>query len=280
MNDFKIIADVGINHNGDINIAKQLIKGAKDAGVDLVKFQKRSIEKCYTKEELDKPRESPWGTTNRDQKLGLELSFEDYKEIDRYCKEIGIEWFASAWDVESIQFLEQFNLNYNKIASARLCHCGIIDHVAKQKKYTYISTGMAEIEEIGRVVNTFRHYDCPFELMHCYSVYPANPEDLNLSMIPKLKQIFGCKVGYSGHEVGLTPSIVAVALGANSIERHITLNRSMYGSDQAASVEVQGFERLVSMIKEARITIGNDNKKIDEKEAKVRSKLWRNYDVY
>jgi len=279
-----IIAEVGINHNGDIDIAKQLILGAKFAGVDAVKFQKRTIDKVYTKEELDKYRESPWGTTNREQKEGLELNENDYDEINILCRDLKIEWFASAWDLESVEFLKKYNLPYNKIPSARLGHLELIQKIAYQGKYTFISTGMSTYDEVDKVIDIFKKENCPFELMHCNSAYPANPKELNLLTIPELKERYHCKVGYSGHEVGLTPSIVAVALGATSIERHICLERSIYGSDQASSIEVQGFRRLVEMIREAEVTFGNGNiiwgnKIITSTEQKVREKLWRTEDV-
>jgi N-acetylneuraminate synthase len=274
-----IIAELGINHNGDVEIAKQLIDGAKWAGADIVKLQKRTINKVYTKEELDKPRESPWGTTNREQKEGLEFGEVDYDIIDRHCKHIGIEWFASPWDLESAIFLQKYSCKYNKVPSARLGHVDLLKYLAEQKKYTFISTGMSTLEEVATAAIIFQTYNCQFELMHCNSTYPAQPYDLNLLMIPKLAEIFGCNVGYSGHEVGLTPSIVAVALGATSIERHITLDRSMYGSDQASSIEVQGFKRLVDMIREAENSLGENIKKITKSELKVREKLWRTNDI-
>ena len=274
-----VIAEAGINHLGNIDLAKQLIKGAKESGADIIKFQKRCISKVYTKEELDKYRESPWGTTNREQKLRLEFSGEDYEEIDNYCKEVGIEWMASCWDLDSVKFIEQFDLNFNKIASARLGHLQLVEEIAKQGKYTFISTGMSTIEEIGTAINIFKKHDCSFELMHTYSVYPANTEDLNLIMIERLKKIFDCKVGYSCHSPGIIFPVLAVMLGATSIEKHITLNRTMYGSDQAASMELHGFKKMIEYIRDAEIAIGDGIKRIDDKEMKVREKLWRNIDV-
>ncbi|MBU4288995.1 MAG: N-acetylneuraminate synthase family protein [Proteobacteria bacterium] len=270
-----IIAEIGINHNGDINITKQLIDGAIFSGCDAVKFQKRTVEKVYSKEELDKPRESPWGTTNREQKLGLEFGKKEYDEIDSYCKEKGIHWFASAWDLDSQLFLRQYNCKYNKIASAMLTHRNLLEMVAEEGKYTFISTGMSTMEEIGAAVNIFRKYNCPFELMHCNSTYPMKDEDACLSMIPILREKFKCKVSYSGHEVGLIVSCAAVALGATSIERHITLAHEMYGSDQAASVEVMGFYRLTRYIRAIEVAIGNGVKVITEEEKKVKAKLRR-----
>ena len=268
-----VIAEIGINHNGDLEIAKKLIDGAIFAGCDAVKFQKRTIEKVYPKEELDKPRESPWGGTNRDQKYGLEFGKKEYDEIDKYCREKGIYWFASAWDLDSQKFLRQYDLKYNKIASAMLTHRELLEMVAEEKKYTFISTGMSTMEEIEKAVQIFKDAKCPFELMHTNSTYPMKDEDANLKMIPVLRERFGCKVGYSGHEVGLITSAAAVALGATSVERHITLDRAMYGSDQAASVEVMGFYRLVNYIKTAEVALGDGKKKITAKEKEIKGKL-------
>ena len=197
-----IIAEIGINHNGDLDIAKKLIDNAALAGCDAVKFQKRTVEDVYSPEELDVHRESPWGTTNRQQKNGLEFSLEDYQEIDRYCKEKKIEWFASAWDLKSQEFLGQFDLKYNKVASAMLTVTPLVEAIAKQGRYTFISTGMSTIEEIESVVKIFRKYNCPFELMHCVSTYPMKDENANLTMMQTLREKFSCKVGYSGHEEG------------------------------------------------------------------------------
>ena len=215
------------------------------SGADAVKFQKRTVEKVYTKEELDRYRESPWGTTNREQKMGLEFGKEEYDEIDRYCHEKGIEWFASAWDIDSQDFLAQYDLKYNKIASAMLTNKGLLIKVAKEGKYSFISTGMSTMEEIDEAVKVFEDYKCPYELVHCNSTYPMKKEDANLEMINKLRDKYKCKVGYSGHETGRIVSFAAAVMGATSIERHITLERSMYGSDQAASLEVSDFHKLL-----------------------------------
>ena len=198
-----LIAEIGINHNGSLDIAKLLIDVAKDAGADAVKFQKRTIDVVYTKELLDSPRESPWGTTQRQQKEGLEFGLEQYAEIDRYCREKGIEWFASAWDLESQKFLHQFDSKHNKIASAMIVYEPLLRMVAEEKKHTFISTGMCNAKYIDRAVEIFRKADCPFELMHCVSTYPMQDEDANLNRIFTLRQRYGCNVGYSGHEVGL-----------------------------------------------------------------------------
>ena len=268
-----IIAEIGINHNGSLEIAKQLIDIAKDAGADAVKFQKRSIDLVYTKELLDSPRESPWGTTQRHQKEGLEFKFEDYKEIDRYCQEIGIEWFASAWDLESQKFLRQFNLKYNKIASAMIVYEPLLRMVAEEKKHTFISTGMTKPEQIERAITIFRSAGCPFELMHCISTYPMIDEDANLNRINTLRMRFGCDVGYSGHEVGLAVSYAAAAMGITSIERHITINRSMYGSDQSASVETAGFRQLIGAIRKIEKAMGDGSLEMKPKEAAIAAKL-------
>ena len=270
-----IIAEIGINHNGDLEIAKKLIDGAVFTGCDAVKFQKRTVEKVYSKEDLDKYRESPWGTTVREQKLGLEFGKEEYDEIDRHCKEKGIPWFASAWDLDSQKFLRQYNLKYNKIASPMLTHRELLEMVAEEEKHTFISTGMSTMEEIEKAVQIFKDAKCPFELMHCNSVYPMKVEDANLKTIPVLRERFGCKVGYSGHEVTLIVACAAAALGATSIERHITLDHAMYGSDQAASVEIMGFHRLVKYIRAIEAALGDGIKVVTEEEKKAKAKLRR-----
>jgi N-acetylneuraminate synthase len=268
-----IIAEIGINHNGDVGIAKQLIDVAKIAGADAVKFQKRTIDLVYSKAMLDSPRESPWGTTQREQKEGLEFGSDEYQEIDRYCKEKGIEWFASAWDLESQKFLRQFDLKYNKIASAMIVYEDLLKEVALEKKHTFISTGMTELEQIDRAVKIFREADCPFELMHCVSTYPMNDEDANLSRIKTLRDRYKCNVGYSGHEVGLAVSYAAAALGITSLERHITIDRAMYGSDQAASVEPIGFIQLVGAVRKIDKAMGDGELKMNQKEISIAEKL-------
>lgn len=268
-----IIGEIGINHNGDPDIARQLIDWAVLAGADAVKFQKRTVEKVYTKEELDRYRESPWGTTNREQKMGLEFGRDEYDEIDRYCKEKGIEWFASAWDVDSQAFLATYNLKYNKIASAMLTKMELLEMVAKEGKYTFISTGMSSMGEIDAAVNVFQQYGCPFELVHCNSTYPMKNEDANLEMINTLRERYGCRVGYSGHETGRIVSFAAAVMGASSIERHITLDRAMYGSDQSASLEVQEFHKLVREIRMLPAIMGNGEKVLSDAEKEVRKKL-------
>ena len=268
-----IIAEIGINHNGDLNIAKQLIDIAKECGCDAVKFQKRDINIVYTSEFLDSHRESPWGKTQRDQKKGLEFEKNEYDEIDKYCKKIGIEWFASAWDLNSQTFLEKYNLKYNKIASAMNIYEDLLVKVASQKKHTFISTGLSNLENIENAVEIFKKENCPFELMHCVSEYPLPTEKANLKMIDKLRQKFQCPVGYSGHEVGLPIAVAAAAMNITSLERHITLDRSMYGSDQSASIEPQGLKKLVQYVRVVENAMGDGIKKFDEQEQKIAKKL-------
>jgi N-acetylneuraminate synthase len=268
-----VTAEIGINHNGNLDIAKQLIDVAKDAGADAVKFQKRTIDLVYTKEMLDSPRESPWGTTQRQQKEGLEFGVDDYHEIDRYCREKGIEWFASAWDLESQRFLRQFNCKYNKIASAMHVYEPLLRMVAEEKKHTFISTGMSRQAALDRAVAIFRDVGCPFELMHCVSTYPMDDEDANLNRIRTLRERYSCNVGYSGHESGLAVSFAATALGITSLERHITLDRAMYGSDQPASVEPAGFRMLVGAVRKIEKAMGNGALDMNPKEASVAQKL-------
>ncbi len=268
-----IIAEVGINHNGDINIAKDLIKLAKLAGCDAVKFQKRTIDKVYTKELLDSPRESPWGKTQRAQKEALEFGLEAYREIDRYCREVGIEWFASAWDVDSQKFLRQFNCRHNKVASAMIVDVPLLKEIASEKKHTFISTGMSTLEQIDRAVDIFRKAGCPFELMHTKSTYPMEDEDANLNCIKTLRDRYKCNVGYSGHETGLAVSYAAAALGITSLERHITLDRAMYGSDQSASVEPSGLNALVGAVHKIEKAMGDGNIEVHAKEVPIAKKL-------
>ena len=196
-----IVAEIGINHNGDVELAKKMIDVAKNVGCDAVKFQKRTIEKVYSKEVLDSPRDSPWGKTTREQKLGIEFGRKEYDEIDKYCFLHDMEWYASAWDVDSQKFLRQYNLKHNKIASAMLTHHKLLETVAEEKKPTFISTGMSTMDEIRKAVEIFKKYDCPFELMHCNSAYPMDVSEANLLCIPALKKEFNCNVGYSGHDV-------------------------------------------------------------------------------
>ena len=269
-----ITAEIGINHNGDIKIAEKLIDIAKNANCDAVKFQKRTVEKVYSKQVLDSPRESPWGTITREQKLGLEFNKKEYDIIDAYCKEKGIEWFASSWDIDSQLFLRNYHLKHNKIASAMLTNTELLNLVAEEKKHTFISTGMSTIDQIDQAVKVFKNNNCPFELMHSNSSYPMKPDEANLQCIKTLKEKFNCDVGYSGHESsGYSVSLPAAILGATSIERHITLARDMYGSDQAASLEPVGLERLVRDIRALNLIIGDGVKRIYPSEIPVMKKL-------
>jgi N-acetylneuraminate synthase len=268
-----VIAEVGINHNGSVEIAKQLIDMAKECGANAVKFQKRTLDVVYTKEFLDGPRESPWGTTQREQKEGLEFGKEQYDEIDAYCKKVGIPWFASAWDKFSQSFLRDYDLPFNKVASAMLTNWPLVKEIAYERKPTFISTGMSSYTQIAKCVDIFRDWDCPFTLMHTVSTYPCRDEDCNLNVIRELIRRFDCPVGYSGHETGLLPSILASGIGIVALERHITVDRCMYGSDQAASLERRGLELLVRDCRMAMRVMGDGIKRITEGERKTEQSL-------
>ena len=268
-----IIAEIGINHNGSIDLVKQLIDISIEAGCDAVKFQKRDIDSVYTAEFLASPRESPWGLTQKDQKAGLEFGLDEYKEISLYCADRKIEWFASAWDLNSAGFLRQFDCEKNKIASAMIVHEDLLRFVAEERKHTFISTGMSTIKDIEKAVEIFNKANCPFELMHCVSTYPMSDEDANLRCIETLRKYFRCDVGYSGHEVGLAPSYAAAALGITSLERHVTLDRAMYGSDQAASIEPRGLRQLVGAVRKIEKAMGTGEKTILKSEQSIAQKL-------
>jgi len=268
-----IIAEIGINHNGSLDIAKKLIEEAKDAGCDAVKFQKRTIDIVYPAEVLATPRQSPWGTTTREQKEGLEFGKTEYDEIDAYCRKLGIPWFASAWDIPSQEFLRSYNLPYNKIASAMAAHLEFVDAVASEKKPTFLSVGMCTYEDVDKAVAILRKHGCPFSIMHTVSTYPCAEEDLNLLAMQELRKRYGVPVGYSGHEVSVSPSVMAAALGASVIERHITLDRAMYGSDQAASLEKPGLETLVAQIRKLSAVLGDGVKRVSDAEKAVAGKL-------
>ena len=267
------IAEIGINHNGDLKICKDLIDLAVDAKCNAVKFQKRDINLVYKKDFLDGFRDSPWGKTQRDQKKGLEFGKNEYDEINKYCKEKKIEWFASAWDLNSQKFLKQYNLKYNKIASAMIVNIELLKEVANEKKHTFISTGMSTLEDISKAIEIFKEVNCPFELMHCVSTYPMRDTDANLNTINTLRNIFKCDVGYSGHETGLAISYAAAALGITSLERHITLDRAMYGTDQAASLSPPGLKKLVGEIKKINLALGDGKKRILKEEIPIAKKL-------
>ncbi len=268
-----VIAEIGINHNGDMSIVKKLMQVAKTAGCDAVKFQKRDINIVYTQEFLDSPRESPWGTTQRHQKAGLELGRAEFDEIDNFAKEIDIIWFASAWDQNSLEFLDKYNCKYTKVASAMLADVNLLQEIAKRKQYAFISTGLSDISMIERAVNIFQDAGCEYELMHCVGTYPMKDEDANLRCMATLREKFNCKVGYSGHETGVAISVAAAALGATSIERHITLDRAAYGSDQAASLEPVGLHTLVGSIRKIALAMGDGVKRVLPTEEIVAAKL-------
>ena len=258
INDIYYIAEIGINHNGDMDITKKLIDEAKLAGFHAVKFQKRTIDLVYSKEILDSKRVSPWGSTTREQKEGLEFGTKEYDIIDAYCKKIDIEWFASAWDIKSLDFLDTYNCKYNKIASAMIIDEDFLQHVASKKKYTFISTGMSEVKDIDKAVEIFNKNNCKFELMHCVSTYPMEPKDANLMTINALRTKYKCNVGYSGHENGIAVSCAASFLNFTSLERHITLDRAMYGSDQSASLELKGMKELITNIEKYKTALGEE----------------------
>jgi N-acetylneuraminate synthase len=268
-----IIAEIGINHNGDIDLAKRLISVAVAAGCDAVKFQKRTVEIVYTAAELEKPRESPFGTTNGDLKRGLEFGFEDYQEIDRYCREVKMPWFASCWDEASVDFIARFDVPCFKIASASLTDDGLLRHTRKKGKPIVLSTGMSTLEEIDHAVQVVGRQD--LILLHSCSTYPAYYEELNLRTMGTLRQRYQVPVGYSGHETGLPSSVAAAAMGSCMLERHITLDRSMWGSDHAASLEPNGITKLVSYIRLVEKSMGDGVKRVLEREQPIMQKLRR-----
>lgn len=267
------IAEIGINHNGDIDLCKKLIDVAVSAGADAVKFQKRTVDVVYTPDELARPRENPFGPTNGDLKLGLEFGYEQYAEIDRYCREQGVDWFASCWDEASVDFIDQFNPPAYKIASASLTDDDLLRHTRAKGKPVILSTGMSSLEQIDHAVQVLGKQD--LVIMHSCSTYPAHYEELNLRVIPVLAQQFGVPIGYSGHETGIPSSVAAVALGACMIERHLTLDRAMWGSDHAASLEPNGFTRLIRDIRLIETSMGDGVKRVLEREKPVIEKLRR-----
>lgn len=268
-----IIAEIGINHNGDIEIAKKLIDLAKVAGCDAVKFQKRTVDVVYSAEELAKPRESPYGNTNGDLKYGLEFELEEYQEIDRYCKEKKIDWFASCWDESSVDFIDKFGVLCYKIASASLTDDKLMRHTRSKGRPIILSTGMSTLEQVDHVVEILDKND--LVMLHTTSTYPANYDELNLSVIPMLRERYGVPVGYSGHETGIATSVAAVALGACIIERHITLDRAMWGSDHAASLGPSGILQMVRDIRLLEMAMGDGIKRVIEREMPVIKKLRR-----
>ncbi len=265
-----IVVDIGINANGSLDIAKQLIIKAHLAGCDAVKFQKRTIDLVYSSEELDKPRETPFGKTNRDLKEGLEFSLDEYREIDFFCRQIGIMWFASCWDAKSVDFMEWFNPPCYKIASPCLTDDGLLRYTKSKGKPIILSTGMSTLEQIDHAVDLLGNN---LIILHCTSTYPGKIEELNLKVIPLLRERYGCPVGYSGHEVGISTTVAASVLGAKMVERHITLDRSMWGTDQAASVEPQGIERIVKYIHTIEQAMGDGVKWVYDSEVPIMKKL-------
>lgn len=272
-----IVAEIGINHNGSLDIAKQLIDMAKACDCDAVKFQKRTIDKVYTQEELDKERITPFGKTNRDLKEALEFSFDEYCQIDEYCKKKEIEWFASCWDKDSVDFIEQFQPKYYKIPSALLTNSELIKYTVDKRRFNLLSTGMSTINEIDRayfnIINNQNNRG--LALYHCTSTYPSKSDELNLNCIKTLKDTYCVEIGYSGHEKGITPSILAASLGAFSVERHITLDRTMFGSDQAASLEYEGLHKMVRDIRQLDLVLGDGIKKVYDSELSILEKLRR-----
>ena len=269
-----VIAELGTNHMGDIEVAKKIIDVAVDAGCNAVKLQKKNVEKIYTKEFLDSLLDSPWGTTQREMRLHREFSYNEYKKIDVYCKKKKIPWFVSCWDVESQKQMRKFKTKYNKIASAMLVHDKLLEAVAQEKKHTFIATGMSTLNDIEKAVKIFRKHKCSFELMHCHSAYPMPPEEANLKLIPFLAKKFRCKVGYSGHEAAATNvSIPAILLGAASIERHVTIDRTAFGHDQAASLEPKGLIQLVRDIRIVDKIMGDGKKRVWKSELNSKKKL-------
>ena len=265
-----LIGEIGINHNGNINLAKKLILLAKEIGFDAVKFQKRTPELTTPKNKANIFRETPWGYISYlDYKKKIEFNRKDYDEINRFCKKIGILWFASAWDKKSLFFLNKYNLKFNKIPSALITKLDYLKIVARQKKYTFIATGACELKDIKKAVNIFKKENCKFSLMHCVSTYPAKEKDLNLSFIKVLKKTFNVDVGYSGHEQSVTPSLMSACLGATSIERHITIDRTLWGTDQSASLSPEGMRALVKIIRKFSICYG-EGKKIFLPEEKLK----------
>lgn len=272
------IAEIGINHNGDIELAKELIDMAIRCDCDAVKFQKRDIDTVYSKTILDSPRESPWGKTQRDQKIGLEFGIKEYDLIDDYCKEKNIDWFVSSWDNKSQNLMKKYNFRFNKVASAMATNYDFLEIVASEKKPTFLSTGMTNMNDIEKAVNIFKKHNCEIMLFHTVSTYPALEEELNLSCINTLSEKFNLPVGYSGHEASVSPSIIAATMGAAVIERHITVDRAMYGSDQSASLQEEGLRSLVKVLRKLPKILGDGKKTFLEREEEIAKKLryWQN----
>ena len=272
-----LIAEIGINHNGSIELAKKMIDLAKQYKFDAVKFQKRQPDVSTPEEQKNLIRSTPWGEiTYLEYKKKIEFNYKQFKIIESYCKKKKILWFASAWDLESQNFLKKFKLKYNKIASAMLTNIELLNLVAKERKLTFISTGMSTLKDIKNAITIFKKNNCKFILMHCVSTYPCPIENLNLNTILTLKKKFKCEVGYSGHETSVSPTLLAYYMGANYIERHITLDRSMWGTDQAASLSEPGIQNLTNIIHKIHLVTGDGKKKIlpDEKKMLKKFRYW------
>ena len=269
-----LIAEIGINHNGSLKLAKKLIDVAAKCKYDAVKFQKRDLDVCIPENQKSIMRETPWGVmTYLEYKKKIEFSIPQYKQIDKYCKKKNILWFASSWDLNSQKTMRRFKFKYNKVASAMITNTQLLELISKEKKTTLISTGMCNYSDIKKAVKIFKKNKCKFILMHCVSTYPCKEEDLNLSMIQKLKKDFKCTVGYSGHEKTVSPSLVAYMLGAEYLERHITLDRAMWGTDQAASLSENGIKNLSDIVNKIPEVIGNPVKKYFDEEKRMSQKM-------
>ena len=265
-----LIAEIGINHNGSLQLAKELIDLAKKYNFDAVKFQKRDPDICVPEHQKNEIRNTPWGKmTYLQYKKKIEFGEREYKAIDDYCKKIKINWFCSPWDVNSLKFLKKFKTKYNKVASAMITNKNLLELIARERKLTFISTGMSEVKDVNYAVKIFKKNKCDFVLMHCVSTYPCADKDLNLNLIIAFKEKFKCKIGYSGHETTVSPSIAAWFLGADYIERHITLDRTMFGTDQAASLAENGIRELTSVLSKFPIMFGNGKKTISKEEKKL-----------
>ncbi len=268
-----IIAEIGINHNGDINLAKRLIKLAKDYGCDAVKFQKRTVDVVYSKHELEMERPNPFGATNGDLKRGLEFGYDEYLEIDKYCKELDILWFASCWDMKSVDFIDSFNPPCHKIASACLTDDELLLHVRSKARPILLATGMSTQAEIDHALEVLGMDN--LVIMHCTSTYPSLESELNLNVIPNYIERYNCPIGYSGHEKGVLPSVIAASMGACAIERHITTDRTLWGSDHPASLEPEGLRRLVRDIRLLNTIKGDGKKVVYDSELPIIKKLRR-----
>ena len=274
-----LIAEIGINHNGSVGLAKKLIDLAKKYNFDAVKFQKRDLNICIPEHQKQKIRNTPWGEmTYLDYKKKIEFGEKEFKIISKYCKKIKIDWFCSPWDVNSLKFLKKFKTKYNKVASSMLTNYELLKLIAKERKLTFISTGMSEMKDVDKAVKIFKKNKCNFILMHCVSTYPCPEQDLNLNTIKTLKKKFNCKIGYSGHETSVSPSVAAWFLGADYIERHITLDRAMFGTDQAASLSEPGIRELTTLLNKFPMMIGDGIKKMSKEEKNLIKKFryWKN----